>query len=228
MEAINEAITIHYINLFGGIRISETYLVATIVVLVLIIFAVIFRFLIFPRFKETPKGFQNFIEMLIEGAHTFAVNRIGKKFGLNAGAYVFTIGAMLITASFAELIGFKPPMANLTFTASLALLSFVLINYYGIRAKGVIGRLKSFAQPKAFIAPIRVLVDIALPVSLACRLFGNILGGLVVMDLLYAVIQNFAIGYPAAFAIYFNLFHIMIQTYIFLNLTFTFAGEAME
>lgn len=227
MEAVNSAITIHYIKIFG-IQISETLLISWIVVLILIVFATIFRFLIFPRFKENPKGFQNFIEMIVEAAHKFAVNRIGSKFGMNAGAYVLTIGALLITASLAELIGFKPPMANLTFTASLALISFILINYYGIRKKGLWGRLKSFGQPKAFIAPVRVLVDFALPVSLACRLFGNVLGGLVVMDLLYAVIQNYAFIYPAVFAIYFNLFHILIQTYIFLNLTFTFAGEAME
>lgn len=227
MEAVNGAIKIQKLNLFG-IEISETLLISSIVVIILILFALIFRFLIFPRFKEKPKGFQNVIEMIVEAAYKFAVNRIGSKYGFNAGAYVLTIGALLITASFAELIGFKPPMANLTFTASLAAMSFVLINYYGIRKKGLWGRLKSFGQPKAFIAPIRVLVDIALPVSLACRLFGNVLGGLIVMDLLYSVIQNYAFIYPAAFAVYFNLFHIMMQTYIFLNLTFTFAGEAME
>jgi F-type H+-transporting ATPase subunit a len=226
LEKIAEAVKItkYPIPWLGGFEISETVLVSWIVIALLIVAAVVFRLFIFPRFKERPKGLQNFMELIVEGAYKFSVNRIGK-YGEGAGAYVLTIAAFLITAGLVEMLGFKPPMANIGFTATLAIMSFIFINYYGIRKKGLVGRIKAWAHPKAFIAPLKFITEIALPISLACRLFGNVLGGVIVMDLLYAVL---AYVLPGIMAIYFNLFHIMIQTYIFLNLTLTFTGEVME
>ncbi|MDP2892549.1 MAG: FoF1 ATP synthase subunit a [Bacillota bacterium] len=226
MEKIKDALVIkkYTISWLGNFQISETVLVAWMVIGILLVAALVFRLLVFPRFKQKPKGLQNFIELIVEGAYNFAVNRVGK-FGEGAGAYVLTIGAFLITAGLVEMLGFKPPMANIGFTGTLAIMSFILINYYGIKKKGLIGRIKSWGRPRAFIAPMRFIVEAVLPVSLACRLFGNVLGGLIVMDLIYAVMAYVA---PAFLAIYFNLFHIMIQSYIFLNLTLTFAGEVME
>ena len=113
-------------------------------------------------------------------------------------------------------------------TLAMALITFVLINYYGIRKKGVLGRIKSLGKPNPVIFPIKVLSDIAVPVSLACRLFGNMLGGMIVMDLLYMALGNAAIGFPSVLGLYFNVFHPLIQTYIFVTLTLTFIGEAVE
>ena len=66
------------------------------------------------------------------------------------------------------------------------------------------------------------------PVSLACRLFGNMLGGMIVMDLLKSSLGGYAVGIPAVAGLYFNLFHPLIQTYIFVILSLTFINEAAE
>jgi len=69
---------------------------------------------------------------------------------------------------------------------------------------------------------------VAVPVSLACRLFGNMLGGMIVMDLLKTSLGGYAVGLTSLAGLYFNLFHPLIQTYIFIILTLTFINEATE
>ena len=75
---------------------------------------------------------------------------------------------------------------------------------------------------------MKVLSDVAVPISLACRLFGNMLGGMIVMDLLKGALGGYASGIPAVAGLYFNLFHPIIQIYIFIILSLTFINEAME
>ena len=75
---------------------------------------------------------------------------------------------------------------------------------------------------------MKLVSDIAVPVSMACRLFGNMLGGMIVMELLYSALGAFAIGIPSIVGLYFNVFHPLIQAYIFITLSLTFIDEAME
>ena len=127
-----------------------------------------------------------------------------------------------------ELLGYRAPTADITMTFALALITFILINYYGIKKKGVVGRIKSLAKPTPVVYPMKIVSDLAVPVSLACRLFGNMLGGMIVMDLLYYALGSAAIGIPSVLGLYFNLFHPLIQTFIFVTLTLTFINEAVE
>jgi F-type H+-transporting ATPase subunit a len=73
-----------------------------------------------------------------------------------------------------------------------------------------------------------VLSDIASPVSLACRLFGNMIGGMIVMELLYLALGSFGVGIPAVAGLYFNVFHPLIQAFVFITLSLTFINEAAE
>ena len=82
------------------------------------------------------------------------------------------------------LLGFKSPTKDLNVTVSLAVMSIVLVEVAGIRKKGVKGWIKSFAEPIAIIAPINVLELFIRPLSLCMRLFGNVLGAIVVMALI--------------------------------------------
>jgi F-type H+-transporting ATPase subunit a len=141
---------------------------------------------------------------------------------------MFTIAILIFGTDFIELLGFRPPTADLVMTLSMALITFVLINYYGIKEKGLGGRIKSLASPNAAILPIRILVDLAIPVSLACRLFGNILGGMIVMDLLKYALGAGGIGLTPLAGLYFNVFHPAIQAFIFITLSLTFISEAVE
>ena len=110
-------------------------------------------------------------------------------------------------------------------TAALALMSIVLIEVAGIRARGTKGWLKSFAEPMPIILPINILEVFIKPLSLCMRLFGNVLGSFVIMELLKMVVPAVL---PAVFSCYFDIFDGLIQAYVFVFLTGLFIKEATE
>lgn len=210
-----------------GIDVSTSVVVSWIAMAILIIAAIFIRLFVIPKFRDTPQGLQNVLESAVDAVSKYTADKSGG-LGEPLGAYIFALAALLITAGFVELFGLRPPTADLEMTGSLALCTFFLINYYGIKRKGVGGRLKSFAHPYAIIFPFKVLSDIAAPVSLACRLFGNMIGGMIVIDLLYLALGSFGVGIPAVAGLYFNVFHPLIQAFVFITLSLTFINEAVE
>jgi len=223
-QSAEVAITPPNVTIFG-LEISETLLATWLVMLILILLAVIVRVFVIPKFKTVPKGLQNILEMFVEFCEKFTNSQLGKRGGAFA-VYVFTVALMIVATSMIELLGFRPPAADINFTLALALMSFVLINAFGIYYTGFFGRLKWFVKPKPFMLPINMVTHAVIPISLSFRLFGNMFAGMIVMDLLYSVIY-LAIGIPAVLALYFNLFHVAIQTYIFLVLTLSFMEETV-
>lgn len=207
-----------------GIGISETILVAWAVMLIIILAAIIIRVFVLRNFKTVPKGIQNVLEMFVEFSEKFTKSNIGARAPWFA-SYVFTIAIMIVATSFAELFGFRPPPTDINFTIAIAAMSFIIINAFGFFYTGIFGRIKWFFKPKAFMFPINIATHVVIPISLSFRLFGNMFAGMIVMDLLYSVIS---IGVPAVLAIYFNLFHVGIQTYIFLILTLSFMEETVS
>lgn len=208
-----------------GIEISETILVAWAVMLVIILAAVIIRVFVLRKFRTVPKGIQNVLEMFVEFSEKFTKSNIGKRAPWFA-SYVFTIAIMIVATSLAELFGFRPPPTDINFTVAIAAMSFILINGFGLYYTGIFGRVKWFFKPMFFMFPVNVATHIVIPISLSFRLFGNMFAGMIVMDLLYSI-SYISVGIPAALAIYFNLFHVGIQTYIFLILTLSFMEETV-
>ncbi len=210
-----------------GYSVSSTVFVSWIVIAALAIVAALIRIFVIPRFKETPRGMQLVLETAVSAINNLTREKYGHK---NEGlaSYFFALAALFIGSAIVELFGFRPPTTDLSMTLSYALVTFVLINVYGIYKKGIKGRLQSFVRPKAIIAPFKLLSDLAVPISLACRLFGNMLGGMVVVELVYFALGAFSVGIPAVLGLYFNAFHPLIQFFIFINLSLTFIGEAVE
>ncbi len=210
-----------------GFSVSSSVVVAWIVMAGLILFALIVRIFVLPRFRETPHGLQLVLETAVGAVSDFTKDKFGRS---NEGlaAYFFALAALFLGSAFVELFGLRPPTTDLTMTFSYALVTFVLINYYGIRAKGIGGRVQALMKPNAVIFPFKLLSDIAVPISLACRLFGNMLGGMIVVELVYYALGAFSVGLPAVLGLYFNAFHPLIQFFIFINLSLTFIGEAVE
>lgn len=210
-----------------GITVSSTVFSAWIVVAVLSLTAIVLRYTVIPRFTEVPHGIQLMLETAIGAIDKLTKEKYGRD---NPGlsSYFFSLAALLLGSAFVELFGVRPPTTDLSMTLSYALVTFVLINYYGIRRKGIYGRLQSLVKPNPIIAPFKLLSDLAVPISLACRLFGNMLGGMIVVELIYYALGAFSVGVPALLGIYFNAFHPLIQYFIFINLSLTFIGEAVE
>ena len=210
-----------------GFSVSSSVVIAWIVIAVLMVFALLIRIFVIPRFQETPRGIQLILETAVGAINDLTKEKYGHR---NDGlaSYFFALAALLIGSAIVELFGIRPPTTDLSMTLSYALITFLLINVYGIRKKGVKGRLQSFTKPNAVIAPFKLLSDIAVPISLACRLFGNMLGGMIVVELIYYALGAFSVGIPAILGLYFNAFHPLIQFFIFINLSLTFIGEAVE
>ena len=225
-EAFSVSIWAPRINL-GGVTISSTVVVTWVVMAVLLVLAVLIRLLVIPRMTDKPHGIQNVLEICVEYICSYTKSNTG---GLGDGlpSYIFTVAVFLVSCAAVELLGVRAPTADITMTFALALVTFILINFYGLKKKGLGGRIKSLAQPTVAVFPIKIVSELAVPVSLACRLFGNMLGGMIVMDLLYSALGNAAIGFPSVLGLYFNVFHPLIQTYIFITLTLTYIGEAVE
>ena len=211
----------------GGVTISATVLATWGVMAVVLVLAVLFRLLVVPRMTDRPRGVQNVLETCVEFICKFTNSNVGD-LGDHLPSYIFAVAVFMVGCAAVELLGVRAPTSDITMTFTMALITFVLINYYGIRKKGLGGRIKSLAKPTPVVFPMKIISDLAVPVSLACRLFGNMLGGMIVMDLLYMALGNAAVGFPSVLGLYFNVFHPLIQTYIFVTLTLTFIGEAVE
>ena len=213
----------------GGVSLAKTTVLLWIVVAVVALLLIAFRLFAVPRFTEdTPKGLQNAIESVVEMVDNFVKGVVGEHLGDGICSYMFAVAITMMGCAFVELFGERAPTSDLTVTFSLGLMTFILINYYGIRQKGIGGRLKDLSSPAIFMFPMKVLSDIAVPVSLACRLFGNMLGGLIVMELIHGSFGGYTVGISSAAGLFFNLFHPAIQTYIFITLSLTFINEAAE
>lgn len=222
-----------HVNLFAervelfGLNLSTTIINTWYAMAFLIIAALVLRLTVIRKMKDRPGGAQNVLEAAIEAVINY-VHSKAHSMGDGFSAYIFTIAAFLVACSIIELFGFPTPAADITLTFALAFMTFMLINVCGIRRKGLKGRLKALASPSPATLPIRLITDIALPISMSARLFGNMLGGMIVIDLIYVSLGNYAVGIPSTIGLYFNVFHPLIQAFIFVTLTLTFINEATE
>ena len=121
--------------------------------------------------------------------------------------------------------GFKPPTKDFNVPVALSLMSIILVEVAGIRAFGTGGWVKRFAQPIPIMTPINILEVFIRPLSLCMRLFGNVLGAFVIMELVELVVP---VGVPAILSLYFDLFDGLVQAYVFVFLTSLYIAEAVE
>ncbi|MBQ6023703.1 MAG: F0F1 ATP synthase subunit A [Clostridia bacterium] len=216
-----------------GFSIAKTTLTGAGVLLALILLLLALRIFAIPKFSvENPGYLQTALETAVEFIDNFVKNTTGAFTMKNLPPFMLSIAIYMFGCALSELFGLRAPTSDLTFTFALGLCTFVLLNYYGIRKNGFGGRLKNMGGPmpamRPVMIPLKAVSDIAVPVSLACRLYGNMLGGLLVMDLLKGVLGGYGSGLPAVAGLWFNLIHPGIQIYIFVMLSLTFINEAME
>ena len=173
---------------------------------------------------ENPGRKQLLLEAGVEFLYNFFHGILGEE-GKRYIPYLMTVVVYIGFANVCGIFGFTPPTKDLNVTAAMAVMSIVLIEYSGIHQKGVKGWLKAFGQPVPVIAPLNLLEIIIRPLSLCMRLFGNVLGSFVVMELLKALLP---VGLPVPFSLYFDVFDGLIQAYVFVFLTSLFIKEAVE
>lgn len=208
------------IPIFGGIPVPESCVMTWIIMAFLVIASIIFT----KTMKIVPKGAQCIIEGFICWMDDFFIEILGKK----GKKYLPILETLLLYIGISNVIGLfglRPPTKDLGVTATLAIFSILLIQFSGIREKGLKKWLKSFTEPMAFMLPLNLLELVIKPLSLCMRLFGNVLGAFVIMEFIKLLVP---VGVPLVFSFYFDVFDGCIQAYVFVFLTSLFMSEAME
>lgn len=214
----------HVFDVFDvEVWLTETIVNTWVLMAVIILFALIARIKL-TTFKEKPSGFQNVVELIIESMDNFVKGSMGDKYAY-FGNWFFGVFVFILVSNLSGLLGFRAPTADLATTAALGFATFFLIQFMGIvTQKG--GYFKSFIEPVPFLLPLNIISEVATPISLSFRLFGNILGGSIIMGLVYSIPYWFLkIGIPGALHIYFDVFAGCIQTVIFVMLSMTFIKD---
>lgn len=213
-------------ELFGQtVWITTTHVCLLIVVLLLIGFSCVAGRVI-KRATDVPGTFQNIVELIVE----MLQNMVGSTMGKNAGKFVNYIGTIFIfilVCNISGLFGLRPPTADYGVTLPLGVMTFCIIHFNKFKHQKVSGVLKGLCDPWPIWAPINIIGDVAVPISLSLRLFANVLSGTVMMALVYGLLSKLAIAWPGILHVYFDLFSGAIQTYVFCMLTMTYVSDAI-
>lgn len=226
-EAMKDAV-LHeenVINLFGIKNVNPAIVSGFVVTGILLVFAAILRVFVIPKFKLVPSKFQLLIEMAVGFFDNLAKtnsphrNKFLSGYIFGAGAYIF-IGTLFelfgiqATTVKGHVIALPAPLSDINAAIALGFLSYFVIMSGGIAQNGIKG---VFSTLKEF----------SLPISMSFRLFGALLSGLLVTELVYYTLQlSFVL--PVIVAVLFTLLHALIQTYVLTLLTSIYYGEVSE
>ncbi len=167
---------------------------------------------------------QALAEWLVEKGEGLIESMVGEE-GKEYIPYLLTVLIFIGLSNTIGLIGMKPPTKDLNVTAALAIMSIIIVQAAAIRKKRIGGWLKGFTHPVAIVTPINILELGIKPLSLCMRLFGNVVGAFVIMELLKTVVPLLV---PAVFSLYFDIFDGLLQAYVFVFLTSMYIKEALE
>lgn len=231
------------IDVFGlfDITITETVLTSFVVMVILLLLS-----------KKLGKGLTKRpgrMQVLTEKAVTMLYNMVSDTMGEHNLRFAPYIGALFCSSLLGTLLSmtgiFRSATADISTTITWALITSGMVWYYSIKNNGFFGWLKGFTEPIAVMTPMNIVSEIAQPVSMAFRHFGNVAGGSVLTMLIYnalaglsalllgwvpnAIISSIPflqVGIPAFLSIYFDLFSGFIQALVFSMLTMVYVGAA--
>ena len=229
-ESIQEAMldsVLHESNKlsFFGLSVNPAIVSAYLVTAFLLLVAALIRIFAIPKFKAVPGKFQCAIEKIVELFSGMAIKNSHHKPKF-IGAYIFSAGVYIFASTLFELFGVQwatthgasislpAPISDINAAIAMGVMSYAVILGGGIRFRGVKGGLG-------------VLKDFSLPISMSFRLFGALLSGLLVTELVYYYV-SLSFVLPVIVGVLFTLLHAVIQTYVLSTLVSVFYGEAVE
>lgn len=213
------------IDLFGLKAVNPAFISAMTVSGILLFFSALIRVFVISRFKIVPGKFQIILEELVGYFDNLAKTNSPSRNGF-LGAYVFTAGVYIFFGTIFELFGFQvitiknisislpAPLSDINAAIAMGFLSYLVIMSGGIAVNGIKGIGLT-------------LKDFSLPFSMSFRLFGALLSGLLVNELVYYYI-NLSFILPVAVGLMFTLLHALIQAYVLTVLTALFYGEVTK
>lgn len=215
-----EEAKIYYSFKIGNFPVNIT---ADIVVQWVVILVVgIIAYLLTRNLKRVPDKKQVILETIYDYVCNLVKSNMGESF-MSYLPYVGTLVIYLLSLNLLGLIGVEPPTKNLSVTLGLGISSFLVINGTAIKRNSFGGYMKGLVSEYPIMLPLNILERITLPISLALRLFGNMLAATLLISLIYqglGSINFFAqIGLPIVAHAYFDLFDGTIQMLVFTMLT---------
>lgn len=213
------------ISLFGVMDVNPGMIAAFTVTGIILILALILRFTVIPRMKRKPGKTQLVLEQVVGMFSGLAKGNSPHRYGF-LGAYLFTAGCYIFIGTLFELLGFQvvttsglsmsmpAPLSDINGAISMGVFSYGVILVGGIVANGLHGLGQT-------------LKDFSLPISMSFRLFGALLSGALVTELVYHSL-SLSFVLPVIVAVLFTLLHALIQAYVLTMLTSVFYGEVTE
>lgn len=221
----------------GGLPITESQVNSLLVILS--VFALCLYLTHGIKEKAETKR-QHIAEWIVEKVEGLVNENMGEYFS-GFAPFIAAVLGLSAFSSLLSLLGLYPPTSDLNIVAGWAILVFVLITYYKNKC-GPIIYAKSFAQPVALLLPINIISEVATPISMAFRHYGNVLSGTVISVLVAAGLQGISslllgwlpgalgeipllqIGIPAVLSVYFDVFSGCLQAFIFAMLTMMYVS----
>ena len=213
------------ISFFGIKDVNPAFVSAVTVTVVLLVIAACIRIFVIPKFKIVPGKFQMLLEQLVGLFDNLAKSNSPHRNGF-LGAYIFGAGVYIFVGTLFELFGLQgvtteglsialpAPLSDINAAIAMGCLSYLIILSGGIVGNGLRGVGST-------------LKDFSLPISMSFRLFGALLSGLLVTELVYYYI-HLSFILPVVVGVLFTLLHALIQTYVLTMLTALFYGEVSE
>ncbi len=208
-----------------GFQANPGLVSAYLVTIILLVAAALIRIFAIPKFTRVPGKFQLAVESIVGWFDKLAKTNSPHRNSF-LGAYIFGAGCYIFTGTLFELIGvavvssagnsvvLPAPLSDINGAIAMGFLSYFVILSGGIVSNGMRG-------------VGRTLKDFSLPISMSFRLFGALLSGLLVSELVYYYIAlSFVL--PVVVGVLFTLLHALIQTYVLVMLTSLFYGEVSE
>ncbi len=210
---------------FDCISTHTTLASAVVRAAVLLLPAALIRVLVIPRFRYMPGRFQMALEEVVGLFDGMAKNSSPHRFRF-MGAYIFSAGFFVFVGTLFELLGFQAvtvhghpitlpaPLSDVNAAIAMGTLSYLVILSGGVASNGVKG-------------VGRTLKEFSLPISMSFRLFGALLSGLLVTELVYYYV-NLSFVLPVVVGVLFTLLHALVQTYVLTMLVSMYYGEVSE
>ena len=221
----------------GGLPITESQVNSWLVILSLFFFCL---FLTHGLKTKNMSRRQIIAEWIVNTVDNLVKTNMGEFF-MGFGPFIAAMLGLSACSSLLTLIGLFPPTSDINVTGGWALLTFILITYYKMKA-GPLIYIKSFGDPVPFLAPLNIISEVATPISMAFRHYGNVLSGSIISILIANLLTNVSkmifgflpgylggfpylrVGLPAILSIYFDLFSGALQAFIFAMLTMLYVS----
>ena len=221
------------------ISVNENVYITETVLFGIIVAVILAALLIFLASNLSMKPSKK--QVIAETIVVFIYDMVKKTMGADRTSfapYIGTLFLFLIFGSCLGVFGFRALTADMNMTFALSTITFFLVQYNSFAYMGFKGKIKHMCDPYPFMFPLKIVEALSQPVSLGFRLFGNIFGGVMVMGLLISAlvylsamlslkIPIFVAVFPLPIMLFFDVFHPVIQAYIFTMLTMVFISIDM-